>query len=122
MKRRIFILLATMLPLVASAYDAEIDGIWYNFNGDEAEVTFTDKNFSSYSGDVSVPESAIEAYRTTAPWSGFGTIVSLEATPVKSISKEAEDGITTYYDLQGRKVMNPTKGLYLMNGKKVLVK
>ena len=69
-----------------------------------------------------VPESAIDAYRATAPWSGFGTIVALEATPVESISKKAEDGITTYYDLQGRKVMSPTKGLYLMNGKKVLVK
>ena len=26
------------------------------------------------------------------------------------------------FDLQGRKVMNPTKGLYIVNGKKVLVK
>ena len=27
-----------------------------------------------------------------------------------------------YYDLQGRKVTNPTKGLYLVNGKKVVIK
>ena len=26
------------------------------------------------------------------------------------------------YDLQGRKVMNPTKGMYIVNGKKVVVK
>ena len=25
-----------------------------------------------------------------------------------------------YYDLQGRRVANPTKGLYIMNGKKVI--
>ena len=73
-------------------------------------------------GTLHVPAAALEAYRTTAPWSSFKTIVALEATPVESISKEAEDSITTYYDLQGRKVMNPTKGIYLMNGKKVLVK
>jgi hypothetical protein len=26
------------------------------------------------------------------------------------------------YDLQGRRVSNPTKGLYIVNGKKVIVK
>ena len=26
------------------------------------------------------------------------------------------------YDLQGRQVMNPTKGLYIINGKKVVIK
>lgn len=28
----------------------------------------------------------------------------------------------TYYDLQGREVVNPTKGLYIVNGKKVVIK
>ena len=27
-----------------------------------------------------------------------------------------------YYDLQGRKVLNPAKGLYIINGKKIFVK
>ena len=27
-----------------------------------------------------------------------------------------------YFDLQGRRVTNPTKGLYIVNGKKVIVK
>ena len=26
------------------------------------------------------------------------------------------------YDLQGRKVANPTKGLYIVNGKKIVIK
>ena len=26
------------------------------------------------------------------------------------------------YDLQGRKVMNPAKGLYIVNGRKVIIK
>jgi hypothetical protein len=28
----------------------------------------------------------------------------------------------TYYDLQGRKVTNPTRGVYIKNGRKVIVK
>ena len=26
-----------------------------------------------------------------------------------------------YYDLQGRRVQNPTKGIYIVNGKKVVI-
>ena len=36
---------------------------------------------------------------------------------------KAENGnVKTIYDLQGRKVDTPSKGLYIINGKKVLVK
>lgn len=31
-----------------------------------------------------------------------------------------EDGV--YYSLQGTRVQNPSKGLYILNGKKVLIK
>ena len=34
-----------------------IDGIYYNLNGDEAEVTYRDDNYNSYSGTVIIPES-----------------------------------------------------------------
>ena len=40
------------------------------------------------------------------------------------VNPEVVDGLsqTTYYDLQGRHVTNPTKGLYIVNGKKVFIK
>ena len=34
-----------------------VDGIYYNLNGDEAEVTYRDDNYNSYSGTVVIPES-----------------------------------------------------------------
>ena len=42
--------------LTALAYDAEIDGIYYNFSEDEAIVTFQDNNYNSYSGSIIIPE------------------------------------------------------------------
>ncbi|MCF0198498.1 MAG: hypothetical protein HUK02_04150 [Bacteroidaceae bacterium] len=39
-------------------------------------------------------------------------------TPVKSITTEPSDDC--YYDLQGRRVARPTRGLYIKNGKKIL--
>ena len=36
---------------------------------------------------------------------------------------ETDNGeVKAIYDLQGRKVVNPTNGIYVVNGKKVLVK
>ena len=53
----IITLLALLLPIAANAYYAEIDGIYYNFSGDEATVTYRDNNYNSYSGAIVIPES-----------------------------------------------------------------
>lgn len=47
-------------------------------------------------------------------------IASSEATGIKAI--EQGEGQQAVYDLQGRQVQQPTKGLYIVNGKKVNVK
>ena len=44
-----------------------------------------------------------------------------ETTGIVNARREDED-ISTSFDLQGRKVDNPTNGLYIVNGKKFLVK
>lgn len=77
------------------------------------------------------------------PFRIFLTIENRDGTPYQSISSSAirnrvageEDGTTgindtqlaqdkqqTVYDLQGRPVENPTKGIYIVNGKKTLIK
>jgi len=43
-----------------------------------------------------------------------------DVTGIKNIKVGSEDNI--YYDLQGRRVLYPTKGLYIVNGKKVILK
>ena len=42
-----------------------------------------------------------------------------EATAIKAVETAADKNV---YDLQGRKVAAPTKGLYIINGKKMIVK
>lgn len=46
----------------------------------------------------------------------------MEETGIEPVTDDAESSQSIYYDLQGRRVKNPTKGIYIMNGKKVLVK
>ena len=58
MKRNLLFFFIVLLPMVANAYDAEIDGIYYNLGGDEAEVTY-EEDFNatpSYTGAIIIPE------------------------------------------------------------------
>lgn len=41
--------------LTAWAYSFEVDGIYYNKNGNNATVTYRDNNYNSYSGEVTIP-------------------------------------------------------------------
>ena len=43
-------------------------------------------------------------------------------TGVNEVRGQMEDVRGEYYDLQGRRVAQPTKGLYIVNGKKVVIK
>ena len=56
MKKIMTLFLLALLPLIASAYDAEVDGIYYNLitKAKQAEVT---SGNTKYTGNVTIPES-----------------------------------------------------------------
>ena len=58
---------------------------------------------------------------STAPALMFVFADDMQTTGINAVKGEGFM-VNGYYDLQGRKVANPTKGLYIMNGKKVMVK
>ena len=62
MKKIVYTFILALLPLVCSAYDAKIDGIYYTFSGDKAEVTYYDIYDGSYSGAVVIPSSVTYNY------------------------------------------------------------
>lgn len=61
MKKQLLLILMALLPMLASAYDALVDGIYYNLNTNAktAEVTYKDNYFNSYSGSATIPASFI---------------------------------------------------------------
>ena len=68
-----------------------------------------------------VPIGAKYRYEKREPWNLFFDIVEMDFTGIDNV--KAENGkVKTVYDLQGRKVENPTNGVYIINGKKVLLK
>lgn len=57
MKKKCFFFLLALLPLVAYADAVEINGLYYNLNGNKAEVTRNPNNYpNNYSGVVEIPD------------------------------------------------------------------
>ena len=94
-----------------------------------AENVPTTKNSVFYGSSpenatLHVPNASVESYKATAPWSGFGKIVPLteEETGIDEQKGENIGVKTAVYDLSGRRVQNAQKGVYIQNGKVVMVR
>lgn len=85
------------------------NGAFYKATGDKLKAG---KAYLSTTFDV-----------TAAPAARLDIVFDGETTAIKSIANSQEQNANNlFYDLQGRRVAQPTKGLYIMNGKKVIVK
>ena len=90
------------------------------------------ENVGFYKADDGLKVGANRCYLTATNVPGENAARGLEIVfddeEVSSISEElrvkSEESAPTaeYFDLQGRKVAQPTKGLYIVNGKKVVIK
>jgi hypothetical protein len=59
----------------------------------------------------------------SAPASARELTISFgEATGISAIAKSQEPNANGYYNLAGQRVAQPTKGLYIQDGKKVIIK
>lgn len=102
---------------------------------------------SAYSAAVVLPDGTLGVYyeenglfggytmrfvRFSLDWASNGKFKFTEDTPFYPIKSTNPTGVEelktengkrkSIYDLQGRKIENPSKGIYIINGKKVLVK
>jgi len=89
-----------------------------------SEDTFSGESIGS--ATLYVPKSAVNLFRSFAPWNSFGTILPITPTAVESLkADEASDeaGYTAIYDLNGRRLQHkPAHGFYIQGGKKVMIK
>ena len=73
-----------------------------------------------------VPAQSIDAYKSAEPWKNFKEIVALTDSDPKptgiKMAEISDNNTDTIYDLNGRRVEHPSKGLYIKNGKKYVVK
>ena len=128
------------VSIVVSSEDADnVDYDSDHFKGTLVDKTFTDEDMeeadhyvlsggSSFvwvkdAGTLSAGKCWIELIPTSAAHARRLSIVHEGTTTgISTVKTAADTKDAAVYDLQGRRVMQPTKGLFIVNGKKVVIK
>ena len=88
---------------------------------DDYEYDFTPQQYETVV--LYVPEGSLDVYKSAYVWKEFFNIKEFDNTGIENLEAGSFNGLSdVYYDLNGCIVDNPTKGIYIINGKKVLVK
>ena len=66
-----------------------------------------------------VPTGTISKYRECTGWKEFLNIKEGSPTGISPVKME-KDADIMYYTIDGRRISKPQKGLYIINGKKVI--
>ena len=69
-----------------------------------------------------VPKGTIDNYKATGGWSEFYNIVEADFTGIASVTSDKETINAPIYDLNGRRLTEPQKGINIIGGKKVVVR
>ena len=77
--------------------------------------------FDNYAAMLQVPIGTKTKYQKTIYWRNFKNIVEIDPTGIQSITLD-KDKKSPVYDLNGRRLESPQKGINIIGGKKVVVK
>ena len=98
---------------IVGMYADALTGGTFKNNAHKAYLALVEKNLGIYDEEVDTENPGMQL--SNSYYFDFsGT------TAIEPVINEVEDNI--YYDLSGRRVKNPAQGIYIVNGKKVLVK
>lgn len=93
----------------------------YTMATDQTELFLTTAGALGYPTSTSAPLKGMRAYiRTTA--GAPASMLLDEATAIQSLDNGQRTMDGAVYNLNGQRVTTPTKGLYIINGKKVIIK
>jgi hypothetical protein len=84
-------------------------------------VSFFEGSYINYA-TLHVPDFVLDDYRTTSPWSEFGKFEGITGVSIRDVKADLGSQGSSYYSLGGARVAKPGKGLYIKDGRKVIVK
>ena len=98
---------------IVGMYEDALSGGTFKNNANKAYLVLGEKNLGIYDEEVDTENPGMQL--SNSYYFDFGG-----TTAIEPVVNEVEDNI--YYDLNGRRVENPTRGIYILNGKKVFIK
>lgn len=107
-----------------TAGDWTFTGVYTPGNIPTGSYFFSDNKLWRAADDTNTIK-AFRGYFTNNSGAGAREVdfsVDGELTGIRTIESGVQNVENEYFDLQGRKVAQPTKGLYIVNGKKIIVK
>ncbi len=115
----------TSIGISAFYYCSGLKEIYVKADTPPSAYSDTFSGVTTNSATLYVPVGSKDAYAAANGWKKFTNIVEMEFTGIDEVVDEVKgenSKVKDVYDLSGRKVTNPTKGIYIVNGKKVLLK
>ena len=87
-----------------------------------SEFIYFNDSYIDYA-TLHVPASAVEVYKAAEIWNEFGKIEAIGGTDIQQPKSLVTPTDAPVYNLQGQRLTNkPSKGIYIQNGKKVVIK
>jgi hypothetical protein len=77
---------------------------------------------SNYPSTLYVPKGSREKYLAAEGWNKFGQIIEMDTDSINSVHNEDVNYREGIYSISGQRLNNPTRGLNVIGGRKVLVK
>lgn len=99
----------------------QIETGWYGLAGDGTFSKQTKQSASNFLYPFRFYLTIEGTAASKANIGGFNVVDDDDPTGISNVNVETQKD-NVVYDLQGRRVNNPSKGIYIVNGKKVLVK
>ena len=127
------------VSIVVSSEDADnVDYDSEHFKGTLVDKTFTDEDMEEAdhyvlsnghdfvlvkdAGTLAAGKCWVQLEKSPANARALSIVFEGETTGISTVKTDADTKDAAVYDLQGRRVMQPTKGLFIVGGKKVVVK
>ena len=109
-----------------SQYNCKVDdnGVpiaWDLSANDNIMILVNDKFVRSKSGTLAAGKCYLDV-SSSSPSSAPSLFIGVNTTGIEEIETQDTRKDYPFYDLSGRKISHPTKGLYIVNGKKIVIK
>lgn len=120
---------ASGTAVTGNAFEVNTTGATFSGDGDYyyfglVKNTLTFRKFTPSSVAIPANKAYLKVLKSSVDAGAreLNVVFEDEATGISAIPMNSEVMNNNYFDLQGRRVAQPTKGMYIVNGKKIIIK